>query len=148
MAHNQLHRFWEPDEKQKKTHSLLYLRVLCRAGMAQPFIPSTLETEAGRFQISEFEVSLVNRVSSRTVRTIQRNPDSNPSPQYPTTNPPPKKVKGKKRVFIRNWDTTGFLTSAQVLSFQYFLPVQLAPANWLCSSKHACSAFLQFPDAS
>jgi hypothetical protein len=39
------------------------------------FNPSTQEAEAGR-QISEFEASLVYRVSSRTARAIQRNPVS------------------------------------------------------------------------
>jgi hypothetical protein len=36
------------------------------------FNPSTWEAEAGR--ISEFEASLVYKVSSRTARAIQRNP--------------------------------------------------------------------------
>ena len=39
------------------------------------FNPSTWEAEAGRW-ISEFKASLVYRVSSRTARAIQRNPDS------------------------------------------------------------------------
>jgi hypothetical protein len=37
------------------------------------FNPSTREAEAGR-QISEFEASLVFKVSSRTARATQRNP--------------------------------------------------------------------------
>jgi hypothetical protein len=41
--------------------------------VAHAFNPSTWEAEAGR-QISEFEASLVYRVSSRTARVIQRNP--------------------------------------------------------------------------
>ena len=40
--------------------------------MAHAFNPSTREAEDR--QISEFEVSLVYRVSSRTARAIQRNP--------------------------------------------------------------------------
>jgi hypothetical protein len=40
-------------------------------------------------QISEFKVSLVYRVSSRTARAIQRNPDS----KKPKHTPPPKKAK-------------------------------------------------------
>ena len=43
------------------------------------FNPSTREAEAGRF--SEFEASLVYRVSSRTARTTQRNPVSNKTKQ-------------------------------------------------------------------
>ena len=53
--------------------------------------PSTLGGR-GRW-ISEFEASLVYRVSSRTVRAIQRNPVSkNPSPITKTIPPPTKKV--------------------------------------------------------
>jgi hypothetical protein len=40
--------------------------------VAHTFNPSTREAEAGR--ISEFEASLVYRVSSRTARATQRNP--------------------------------------------------------------------------
>jgi hypothetical protein len=40
--------------------------------------------------ISEFEASLVYRVSSRTARAIRRNPVSKPPPH------PPKKVKKRK----------------------------------------------------
>jgi hypothetical protein len=43
--------------------------------VAHAFNPSTWKAEAGR-QISEFEASLVYRVSSRTARSIQRNPVS------------------------------------------------------------------------
>jgi hypothetical protein len=42
--------------------------------VAHAFNPSTWEAEAGRF--SEFEASLVYRVSSRTARATQRNPVS------------------------------------------------------------------------
>jgi hypothetical protein len=42
--------------------------------VAHVFNPSTREAEAGR--ISEFEASLVYKVSSRTARAIQRNPVS------------------------------------------------------------------------
>jgi hypothetical protein len=38
------------------------------------FHPSTWEAEAGGFLISEFEASLVHKMSSRTARVIQRNP--------------------------------------------------------------------------
>jgi hypothetical protein len=41
--------------------------------VAHAFNPSTWEAEAG----SEFEASLVYRVSSRTARATQRNPVSN-----------------------------------------------------------------------
>jgi hypothetical protein len=43
------------------------------SSVAHAFNPSTREAEAGGF---EFEASLVCRVSSRTARTIQRNPVS------------------------------------------------------------------------
>jgi hypothetical protein len=43
--------------------------------VAHAFNPSTQEAEAGR-RISEFEASLVYKVSSRTARAIQRNPVS------------------------------------------------------------------------
>jgi hypothetical protein len=45
--------------------------------MAHAFNPSTREADAGggrRRRISEFEASLVYRVSSRTARATQRNP--------------------------------------------------------------------------
>jgi hypothetical protein len=42
--------------------------------MMHTFNPSSQEAEAGR--ISEFEASLVYKVSSRTARAIQRNPVS------------------------------------------------------------------------
>jgi hypothetical protein len=51
--------------------------------VAHAFNPSTLGGR-GRW-ISEFEVSLVYKVSSRTARTIQRNPVS--------TYPPPQKKR-------------------------------------------------------
>jgi hypothetical protein len=40
--------------------------------VAQSYNPSTQEAEAGR--VSEFEASLVYRVSSKTARATQRNP--------------------------------------------------------------------------
>jgi hypothetical protein len=40
------------------------------------FSPSTWEAETGRFLSSEFEASLVYKVSSRTARAIQRSPVS------------------------------------------------------------------------
>ena len=52
---------------------------------AHAFNPSTRDAEAGGF--SEFEASLVYRVSSRTVKAIQRNPVSKKK----------KKRKEKKR---------------------------------------------------
>jgi hypothetical protein len=47
--------------------------------VAHVFNPSIQEAEAGK--ISEFEASLVYKVSSRTARAIQRNPVLNPTPQ-------------------------------------------------------------------
>jgi hypothetical protein len=44
--------------------------------VAHAFNPSIWEAEAGGFRISEFEASLVYKVSSRTARAIQRNPVS------------------------------------------------------------------------
>ena len=43
--------------------------------MAHSFNPSTWEADRGR-QISEFEASLVYKVSCRTARATQRNPVS------------------------------------------------------------------------
>jgi hypothetical protein len=54
--------------------------------MAHAFNPSTWEAEAGGFL--SFEASLFYRVSSRTARATQRNPDSKNKP---------KKKKKKKR---------------------------------------------------
>jgi hypothetical protein len=45
--------------------------------VADAIIPSTWEAEARGRRISEFEASLVYRVSSRTARATQRNPVSN-----------------------------------------------------------------------
>jgi hypothetical protein len=50
---------------------LLSLKPGLKQGMAHAFNPGTWEAEAGR-RISEFEASLVYRVSSRTARAIQR----------------------------------------------------------------------------
>jgi len=44
--------------------------------VAYAFNPSTWEAETGRLLSSEFEASLVYKVSSRTARAIQRNPVS------------------------------------------------------------------------
>ena len=57
--------------------------------MAHAFNPSTQEAEAGGRRISEFEVNLVYRVSSRTTRATQRNPVSK--------NQKKKKRKRKKK---------------------------------------------------
>jgi hypothetical protein len=42
-------------------------------------------------QISEFEASLVYKVSSRTARAIERNPVSKKTTNKQTNNPPKKK---------------------------------------------------------
>ena len=52
-------------------------------------------------QISEFEASLVYKVSSRTARAIQRNPDSKTNkqtkkPEKPCLQKPKKKKSGVK----------------------------------------------------
>jgi hypothetical protein len=52
-------------------------------------------------QISEFEASLVYRVSTRTERAIQRNPVLNPPPQKKRKrNKERKKERKEKRQFI------------------------------------------------
>jgi hypothetical protein len=55
-------------EKNKKR-----IEMLSGAAVAHAFNSSTREAEAGGF-LSEFETSLVYRVSSRTARATQRNP--------------------------------------------------------------------------
>jgi hypothetical protein len=58
----------------------------------------------GGRQISEFEASLVYRVSSRTARTIQRNPDSKKSKNQ-------KKKKGSHQEFVsKTWHWGGGYT--------------------------------------
>jgi hypothetical protein len=47
-------------------------------------------------QISEFEASLVYKVSSRTARSIQRNPVSKP--------PPPTKKRKRERKLFEGFD--------------------------------------------
>ena len=76
-----------PHHTFTKTYpSSLYLfintSIASKAVVAHAFNPSTLGGRGG--QISEFEASLVYRVSFRTARAIQRNPVS-------------KKTKSKKR---------------------------------------------------
>jgi hypothetical protein len=61
--------------------------------VAHTFNPSTPEAKAGGF--SEFEASLVYRVSSRTARAIQRNPVLKNQTNKQT--PPPQKKKEKKK---------------------------------------------------
>ena len=56
-----------------------------RGMVAHAFNPSTREGGRGR-RISEFEASLVYRVSSRTARAIQRNPVSKKQNQNKTKN--------------------------------------------------------------
>jgi hypothetical protein len=58
--------------------------------VAHAFNPSTWEAEAGR-QVSEFEASLVYKVSSRTTRATQRNPVSKKTTK--------KKTQKVKRTF-------------------------------------------------
>jgi hypothetical protein len=55
-------------------------------------------------QISEFEASLVCKVSSRTARVIQKNPVSNKTKQNKTKTKttPPKKQKQNKTQKIKN----------------------------------------------
>ena len=62
--------------------------------MAHACNPSTLGGR-GRW-ISEFEASLVYRVSSRIARAIQRNPVSKKQNKTKQKNPNPKKTKKKK----------------------------------------------------
>jgi hypothetical protein len=65
-------------------------------------------------QISEFEASLVYRVSSRTAKAIQRNLVSKNKKQNKTT-PPQKKRKRKKRKKIK----TGWRDGSVVKSTDY-----------------------------
>jgi hypothetical protein len=60
------------------------------------FNPRTWEAEAGEFLSSEFEVSLVYRVSSRTARAIQRIPVSKTT----TTTKTNKLKKNKQKPYF------------------------------------------------
>ena len=62
--------------------------------MAHAFNPNTQEAEAGR-QISEFEDSLIYKVSSRTARATQTNPVS--KNQKPTNQTKTKQNKNQKK---------------------------------------------------
>jgi hypothetical protein len=53
-------------------------------------------------QISEFEASLVYRVSSRTARATQRNPVSKKQKQKQKTKNPKKKKKKKRKKERKN----------------------------------------------
>jgi hypothetical protein len=68
--------------------------------VAHTFNPSTWKAEGRR--ISEFEDSLVYKVSSRTARAIQRNPVSSP----PTPQKKRKRKKKKKDMFFPTCTTT------------------------------------------
>ena len=72
--------------------------------VAHAFNPSTWEAERGR-RISEFEASLVYKVSSRTARAIQRNPVSK--------NQKKKKTKKKNKKILYHVKVTVFLTYKQ-----------------------------------
>jgi hypothetical protein len=61
-------------------------------------------------QISEFEASLVYRVSSRTARATKRNPVSKTNKQ---TNTPPPKTKTNKPNFVEQLSNT--INAASVL---------------------------------
>jgi hypothetical protein len=68
--------------------------------VAHAFNPSTWEAEAGGFlRISEFEASLVYRVSSGTARATQRNPVSETKIKTKTKN---QKTKNKTREFLNS----------------------------------------------
>jgi hypothetical protein len=68
----------------------------CWAWWHTPLIPA-LGGGRGR-QISEFEASLVYKVSSRTARALQRNPVSkNKTNKHPPPKKKPKKRREKKR---------------------------------------------------
>jgi hypothetical protein len=53
--------------------------------------------------ISEFEVSLVYRVSSSTARAIQRNPVSKKKKKKKPTNQPTNQPTNKQKEWGRNW---------------------------------------------
>jgi hypothetical protein len=67
---------------------------ICWAAVAHAFNPITHSGGRGR-QISEFEASLVYRVSSRTARTTQRNPVLKNQKKK-------KKEKKKENGYLRN----------------------------------------------
>jgi hypothetical protein len=63
-------------------------------------------------QISEFEASLVYRVSSRTVRTTQRNPVSKTN----TTNKQTNKQKNKKKKPVKINNPSVTTTTTKILT--------------------------------
>jgi hypothetical protein len=80
--------------------------------------------------ISEFEASLVYRVSSRTARAIQRNPVSKTNKQIQTN-------KQKKRPWIKEggWNSSGFLLSWNILNSPSTVIVLLGRVAWVGSYK-------------
>jgi hypothetical protein len=67
--------------------------------VAHAFNPSTREAEAGR---SEFEASLVYKVSSRTARAVQRNPASKKTKNKQTKKKQNKTKKNPKQTNKQN----------------------------------------------
>jgi hypothetical protein len=94
---------------------LIYL-LFSREWWHMPLNPSTWEAEAGGFlssggrgrRISEFEASLVYKVSSRTARATQRNPVSKNQNQ---PNKTPNKQTNKQKDTLLFWrqPQSGFL---------------------------------------
>jgi hypothetical protein len=56
-------------------------------------------------QISEFEASLVYKVSSRTAKTTQRNPVLKKTKNKTTTTTTKKKIKEASYIPFQNWKT-------------------------------------------
>jgi hypothetical protein len=95
-------------EKTKTVKQLLGVRVCSQPGMvAHAFNPSTWEARGRR--ISEFEASLVYRVSSRTTRATQRNHVSK------QTNKQTNKTQNKNK--NRNSALTGHTAKSSILRY-------------------------------
>jgi DNA-binding transcriptional regulator YhcF (GntR family) len=73
------------------------------AGRGGARLPSTREAGRGR-QISEFKVSLVYKVSSRTARATQRNPISKIQKKKKKKKKERKKERKKKELAQCMWD--------------------------------------------
>jgi hypothetical protein len=69
-------------------------------GIRLGVVAHAFDPSRGR-RISEFEASLVYKVSSRTARAIQRNPVSKNQPTNQPTNQPNKQTNTQKRIGLQ-----------------------------------------------